>query len=114
MLRRNPLAALSLQQPSIRTPSMMLSDDVPFQLDEDTIQTPDGMDTIFIVAAMSTPLSFVPSSYGCKESSNVCAREYALQQACISSSFTVAAVRQGMLESGQFALPDICILGKTF
>ena len=35
MLRRNPLAALSLQQPSMRTPSMLLSEEVPFQLDED-------------------------------------------------------------------------------
>lgn len=43
MLRRNPLAALSLQQPSIRTPSLQLADDMPFQLDkEGEPDSPDG------------------------------------------------------------------------
>ena len=44
MLRRNPLAALSMQQPSTRTPSLKLSDDVPFELDEDNadLDSPDG------------------------------------------------------------------------
>lgn len=43
MLRRNPLAALSLQQPSLRTPSLKLADDMPFELDkEDDCDSPDG------------------------------------------------------------------------
>ncbi len=49
MLRRNPLAALSLQQPSIRTPSLKLADDVPFELDpEDSAvaESPDGNDLL--------------------------------------------------------------------
>ena len=44
MLRRNPLAALSLQQPSLRTPSLQLADDMPFELDkEGDADSPDGM-----------------------------------------------------------------------
>ena len=45
MLRRNPLAALSLHQPSIRTPSLKLADDVPFELDPEdnaVAESPDG------------------------------------------------------------------------
>lgn len=43
MLRRNPLAALSLQQPSLRTPSLKLADDMPFELDkEEDGDSPDG------------------------------------------------------------------------
>lgn len=43
MLRRNPLAALSLQQPSLRTPSLQLADDMPFELDkEGDADSPDG------------------------------------------------------------------------
>ena len=43
MLRRNPLAALSLQQPSLRTPSLQLADDMPFELDkEGDAESPDG------------------------------------------------------------------------
>lgn len=43
MLRRNPLAALSLQQPSMRTPSLKLADDMPFELDkEEEADSPDG------------------------------------------------------------------------
>lgn len=43
MLRRNPLAALSLQQPSLHTPSLQLADDMPFQLDkEGDADSPDG------------------------------------------------------------------------
>jgi len=48
MLRRNPLAALSMQQPSIRTLSLKLADDVPFELDpedNDVAESPDGNDT---------------------------------------------------------------------
>ncbi|KAL3150044.1 hypothetical protein ABBQ38_013395 [Trebouxia sp. C0009 RCD-2024] len=42
MLRRNPLAALSLQQPSMRTPSLRLPDDMPFELDkEGEAESPD-------------------------------------------------------------------------
>ena len=44
MLRRNPLAALSLQQPSLRTPSLKLADDMPFELDkEGDPDSPDGV-----------------------------------------------------------------------
>ena len=44
MLRRNPLAALSLQQPSMRTPSLSLPDDMPFHLDkEGEAESPDGV-----------------------------------------------------------------------
>lgn len=44
MLRRNPLAALSLQQPSMRTPSLRLPDDMPFELDkEGEAESPDGV-----------------------------------------------------------------------
>lgn len=44
MLRRNPLAALSLQQPSLRTPSLKLADDMPFELDkEEDGDSPDGV-----------------------------------------------------------------------
>ena len=49
MLRRNPLAALSLQQPSIRTPSLKLTNDVPFELDPEdnaVAESPDGNDLL--------------------------------------------------------------------
>ena len=49
MLRRNPLAALSLQQPSIRTPSLKLADDIPFELDPEdnaVAESPDGNDPL--------------------------------------------------------------------
>jgi hypothetical protein len=51
MLRRNPLAALSLQQPSMRTPSLKLADDVPFELDPEdnaVAESPDGNDLLQI------------------------------------------------------------------
>lgn len=49
MLRRNPLAALSLQQPSLPTPSLQLADDMPFQLDkEGDADSPDGMCTHYL------------------------------------------------------------------
>lgn len=57
MLRRNPLAALSLQQPSLRTPSLKLADDMPFELDkEEDGDSPDGA----CVHPNSAPLHSTP------------------------------------------------------
>lgn len=57
MLRRNPLAALSLQQPSLRTPSLQLADDMPFELDkEGDADSPDGMCMHHLIVALRLSL----------------------------------------------------------